>query len=61
MDSEQIYKEIKESRKKDKIEIKVYLNRDMASLFKAIAIKDGKTRSRFIGDVLTEYLKQTVV
>lgn len=61
MDSEQIYKEIKESRKKDKIEIKVYLNRDMASLFKAIAIKDGKTRSSFIGDVLTEYLKQTVV
>lgn len=61
MNSEQIYKEIKESRKSERIEIKVYLNRDMASLFKAMAIKEGKTRSNFAGEILTKYLKETVV
>ena len=56
-DIEEMYRNMREQRRKDKLEIKVYLNRPMASMFKAMAFKQGKSRSELVGEIVTDYLK----
>lgn len=60
MESEEIYRKMKENKKKDKVLVKVYVNRQIASIFKAIALSEGKTRSDYIGELLTRQLKGMV-
>ena len=46
-----------ENRKDKQLEVKVYVSREIAELFKSIAHKEGKTRSMLFGEILTDYLK----
>lgn len=45
-----------EVRKMEKLEVKVYVSREIAELFKTIAHKKDMTRSELFGEILTDYL-----
>lgn len=45
-----------EVRKMEKLEVKVYVSREIAELFKTIAHKKDMTRSELFGAILTDYL-----
>ena len=40
----------------EKLEVKVYVSREIAELFKTIAHKKDMTRSELFGEILTDYL-----
>ena len=59
MEREEIEAEIGKQ-KSNKLEIKTYLSRHFADCLKGLAKPEGKTRSDFVGEAITYYIKQRV-
>jgi metal-responsive CopG/Arc/MetJ family transcriptional regulator len=51
---------MKNEEKSKKIEVKVYIYRDMAESFKKIARENGKSRSELFSEILIQFLKDMV-
>lgn len=46
--------------KSGRIEVKVWVNKEVANLFKELARDHGMTRSEMFGDLLTQYIAERV-